>query len=589
MNGLRYGAMALALTSAVAFAGCGLGDPGSPSAGNATPTTPGSSSGSSGSSGGTDCVQPACQDVPLTQSPHASRLTNAQWELTTRDLLGLPGVSGLAASFPQDPVGQADKFGTDATTLQVTDISWLSYQSASEQLADLVTGDTGLTAALLPPAAQNTASDIPTRMTAFVSAWLPKAYRRPVTPTEISSVVTHAATSAGYATSVPDAFLWNMRWAIATVLQSGEFLYRVYFGDDAKVANGRARLTPYELASKLSYGIWNTMPDDKLTAHATAGDLDTNDGVANVAREILSDARASAALIAFHDLLYLTNNYATDLKNARTITAFPQFYPEFADDAAQDIRLSVNQIVVQNHGGFKDLATSDIAFVNTRLAPIYDLDPTTIPALAGVTDPSVFVQISMDPTKRKGIMLHPGWLADEGTGRDPSIIHRGVYMARHVDCVTLGSPPPGAAGANVAAAPGDTNRERVTNTTHPCGDGCHGGTGGVINPVGFALEGFDSIGKVRANDYGFPLDLTGTTDQLGDFNGAVDLFSKIGDNARSHACYVAHWSAFMNSTWTVDVTPKWLSPAVAKSLSGGSVIDVIVELAQTDAFLTVSR
>jgi hypothetical protein len=134
-----------------------------------------------------------------------------------------------------------------------------------------------------------------------------------------------------------------------------------------------------------------------------------------------------------------------------------------------------------------------------------------------------------------------------------------------------------------------TNRDRVTATTAGCGDGCHGGKGGVINPLGFGFEGFDSIGQIRTMDNGAAVDTTGELSLLGKFSGAVSLFDEVSTNARAHACYAAHWSSYLNGTSYVDVTPKWLAPALTKSLKNGSVRDIVVELVQTDAFLTVSR
>ena len=96
--------------------------------------------------------------------------------------------------------------------------------------------------------------------------------------------------------------------------------------------------------------------------------------------------------------------------------------------------------------------------------------------------------------------MHAGWLTFEAAPKDPSPIHRGAFVARHVICAPLGSPPPGAAGAMPDKSPQPTNRLRVEDTTKGCGDGCHGGKGGVINPLGFSFEGFDSIGQLRTMD-----------------------------------------------------------------------------------------
>ena len=252
------------------------------------------------------------------------------------------------------------------------------------------------------------------------------------------------------------------------------------------------------------------------------------------------------------------------------------------------MRRSVEELITKGDGGLKDLYISTVVFVNKRLAPVYGIDPAKVPGLASA-GPDAFAKIQMDGTQRKGILMHPGWLTYQSSPKDPSPIRRGAYMARHVLCTPLGSPPPGAAGANPDKAPGATNRLRVDATTKGCGDGCHGGKSGVINPLGFSFEGFDSIGKVRLLDNKVAVDTTGEVAIVGAFSGAVPLFDAVSRNARAHACYAAHWSAYLNGTSLVDVTPRYLSPVVARSLKNASVREIIVELVQTDAFLTVSR
>jgi hypothetical protein len=545
-----------------------------------------------------DCIEPACQVFPLQMSAHAVRLTNPQWERTIQDLLKLDAQSGLSMGFPPDPVASPDKFGQEAGDLVVGTDYWAAYQQAAEALSTLVTSDPTALDKILPDAAKS--GDQTPRVAAFVADFLPRAYRRDVTQQEIDQVIA-AGEAAAQNVSTGDPFVTRVNWILNAVLQSPKFIYRISLGvADAK--DGRARLTASEIATKLSFGLWGTMPDDALVAKAKAGSLDTPAGVAQVAADMLKDPRSAVSLLDFHDQLYLVN-FFTMVQN-RPLDLFPNFYDGFMNDAIQDMRLTVSQLVVKGNGGVKELTTSPVAFVNTALAPVYDIDPATVPALAGAA-PDTFAQVALDPTKRKGLLMHAGWLAYEGSPGEPSPIHRGAFIARHVICTPLGQPPAGAAGAMPDADAALTNRLRVTDTTKGCGDGCHGGVGGVINPLGFAFEGFDSVGKQRLTDglmrapgqaptdpptgAPIPVDTTGQVDAVGKFSGATQLFDTVSTNARAHACYAAHWSSYLNGTSLVDVTPKFLSPAVAKSLKGGSVRDIIVELVQTDAFLTVSR
>src|SRR4051812_24004964 len=263
MTSLRYGmALALVLTGAAA---CGLGDVGDPSLPKTTP--PGPPQVTNDKPTTEDCIQPACQTFPLPVSPHAVRLTNPQWERTVRDLLKLPMLPGNSAAFPTDPAPTSDRFGSEASGLVVTTEHWIAYQTAAEALAELVVDDANAVDALLPDAAKS--GDTAPRIAAFVAAFLPRAYRRAVTAKETADVIA-AAEKASVDVSAGDPFLVRMRWILTTVLQSPKFLYRISFGD-GEVKDKRARMSGYEIASKLSYGLWGTMPDDPLMALTAQG------------------------------------------------------------------------------------------------------------------------------------------------------------------------------------------------------------------------------------------------------------------------------------------------------------------------------
>lgn len=593
-RGVRDGALAVVLVAsgAVGFAGCGSSGA-STSDAPVTDTPPaqagqppgqgsgGPSTASPDPSGAGDCVEPACLNVPLPPSPHAVRLTHAQWENTVRDLLRLPAAPGLSVSFVADPAPPAGQFGRDGGSLVVTNALWQDYQRAAEALADLVATDGAAMARVLPAAAN--AGDTAARVTAFVQDFLPRAYRRPVTAAEVAGVVAFASSvnPAASDTVITDEFVLRARWVIAAVLQSPHFLYRVEGGVGDPV-NGRVRLGPYELASKLSYALWRTMPDDKLVGYAASGKLATNDGVAAVVKEMLADGRVEATLVDFHDQLFTVAAYAGVDRDTKL---FPTFYAGLGKDAQEDVRRTIRDLVIQGAGGVKDLYGSPEAFVNASLARVYGIDPAGV-GLAG--NPGTFVKVQM-PAPRAGILSHVGWLAMEGKAKDPATILRGVYLARHVLCLPLGSPPPAAAGKDPSQIDAPTNRQRVTGITAGCGDGCHGGAGGVINPLGFAFEEFDASGAYRTTDATLPIDSTGAIDAVGSFTDAASLMTKVGENPRTHACYAAHWNAYLNGTTELKVTPKWLSPIIASSMKGASVRDIIAALVQTDAFLTVSR
>lgn len=534
-----------------------------------------------------DCIPPTCRKVPLPLSAHAVRLTHAQWESTVRDLLHLAAAPGLSVSFPADPAPPSDRFGSASDSLIVTSALWHEYQRAAEALADLVVSTPSTLDAVLPAAAK-AGDDIQARVNAFVQDFLARAYRRPVTLAEVAAavrlgdgVVTPPATS--------DPFLVRVRWILAGVLQSARFLYRIEGGEGA-VTGGRARLGPYELASKLAYSLWGTMPDETLRGHAASGRLSTPGGLASVAKEMVGAPAFDRTLVDFHELLFKIPAFSGVV---RQTGIFPKYYPRFGADAQEDVRRTIRDLVVTNPGTVTDLYRSKTAWVNAPLAGIYGVDRSSVPGLAA--SPATFTRVEM-PGPRAGILSHVGWLAMQGKAKDPATILRGVYVARHVLCLPLGGPPPAAAGKDPSQIAAPTNRERVSGLTAGCGDGCHGGAGGVINPFGFSFEEFDALGELRTKDGEFPIDSTGSVEPHPSgfslpsaFADASSLMSLLSDSPWTHACYAAHWNAYLNGIAELRATSVWLAPIVARSLKGASVRELVTDLVQQDAFTTVSR
>jgi len=564
-----FGILAL-LGGAAAFGGCSSGDSASPSLPAAVSPV------------AQPKTQSALPDLPLPESPHVLRLTHPQWENSVRDLLRLDAATGLSSTFPADPTSTGGDFGRDASTLVVGNVLWHEYREAALAAASLVVDDAAALDKLLPASAKNAGAPVPTRIRAFIEDFLPRAFRRPVSAAEIGAAIAEGD-KAAFSDVTSDPFTLRVRWIVTATLQSPYFLYRVEAGEGA-VTNGRVRLGPYELAEKLSYALWGTMPDATLESDARDGKLATADGLRAVVQQMLDDPRADAQLLDFHEQLFLIDSYAGV---TRQPAVYPKFYVGFGRDAQEDARRTIRDLVVDRPGTVADLYTSPVAFVNAPLASLYGIDASEVRELAA--NPATFVKVAMR-APRRGLLSHAGWLAFEGHATDPATIQRGAYFARHVLCIPLGSPPAAARGVDPSKNPAPTDRGRIQATTGTCGNGCHTGKGGVINPLGFGFEEFDSLGQLRTKDDGFPIDSTGSIDQMtGAFTDAASLMSVASKSTLTHACYAAHWSAYLNGTSHVDPTPSWLAPIAARSLAGAPVRELVADLVQTDAFLTVSR
>jgi hypothetical protein len=184
--------------------------------------------------------------------------------------------------------------------------------------------------------------------------------------------------------------------------------------------------------------------------------------------------------------------------------------------------------------GLNELLTSTVGFANAEMAPLYGVE------VSG----DEFQQVDLG-ADRPGLFTRLGFLAYNGTLRDPDSIHRGVEINSVVLCATL-APPPGVIPALPNIAPGQTNRERVNAHTGPgtCGESCHGT---IINPIGFAFENFDALGQWRDTDNGKPVETAGTyrfADGLKDFNDAPELMALIADSPQAHACFAQHLAEY---------------------------------------------
>jgi len=395
------------------------------------------------------------------------RLTHDQWENSVRDLLQLPAVSGLSSTFTSDPPGST--FTNNESRLYVTSGLWSDYQGAAETLSQQVARD----ATALSRVTGGT-----TVAATFIRNFGRRAYRRDLT-TDEEAKYGALFTSAAAMFNSGNAFADGVQLVIETMLKSPYFIYRM-----ESAATGQP-LSGYEMASKLSFLLRNTMPDATLLDAAKAGGLNTADGIATQAQTMLDAMPARTVFQRFHAELFEIDRY-------RSMEKDPAVFPKFNATMAADLETADLQLFDYLYGqglGFKDLLQTQVAFVNQTTAPLYGMTAT------GTT----FKQVALG-ADRPGYFTRAGFLAYFGTLREPDPIRRGVGIIRGVFGATDFAPP---AGVVIPPLPdfvaGQTNRQRVDAATGPgtCGASCHGQ---FINPLGFAFERFDALGQARTMD-----------------------------------------------------------------------------------------
>jgi hypothetical protein len=273
----------------------------------------------------------------------------------------------------------------------------------------------------------------------------------------------------------PD-FLKGAQLVIEAMLQSSSFLFRL---DDT----AEAKWKPYVAASRLSYSIWDTMPDADLLAVAARGELGTPQGVEKTARRMLADPRARAALNEFAGEWLRFDRILTASKDRRK---YPTFQRETAVAMTEEALHFIGDLV-WNDRSFMDLFTARHGFVDVELAPIYG-----VPVPAREFDRVSFAQSS----ERAGILGQALFLALTAKPEDSSPTARGLFVREQFLCQHVPDPPPDV-NTNLPAvteAKPQTNRDRMSeHVSNPSCATCHQ----LIDPIGFGLEKFDAVGKRR--------------------------------------------------------------------------------------------
>jgi hypothetical protein len=485
------------------------------------------------------------------------RLTHEQWEQSVRDLLQLPALPGLSMGFTGDPPGGT--FSNNERKLFVTAGLWGDYQRAAETLSQQVSRDATALARITGGT---------TVAATFIKTFGRRAFRRPLTASEEQRYGT-LFTSGATIFKSGNAFADGAQLVIETMLQSPHFIYRSELGTDGQP------LTGYEVASKLSFLLRNTMPDDALLTAAESGQLNSPEGVRARAQTMLDAMPAQAVFQRFHSELFGLDRYRAIEKDA---TVFTKYTPTVNTDLMQADTLFFNAIFTQGQG-LRDILTSSVAFVNQATAPFYGL----------TAQGTAFKQVQLGPD-RPGFFTRTGFLTLNATLRDPDIIHRGVDINRRI----LGAPnlaPP--AGVVIPALPtpkpGQTNRERVSAHTGmgTCGASCHGV---YINPIGFAFENFDAMGQPRPTDNGKPVDTTSEyefTDGTKSFSGAPELMQLMASQAQVHGSYAAHLAEFA-LTRDVDESDRPFVRALqqASMTPNSSIKQIVLSVIDSPSFRT---
>jgi hypothetical protein len=518
-------------------------DPGSGPPALGQPTTPGAPAGPGG---------PAAGTAPL------RRLTAEQYRNTVRDLLGIPDAVAVTALPPDESI--AEKFTSNvlrplqgADLDRYADVAGQIARRATSRLADLV------------PCAP-TAGDAACA-TRFIESFGRRAYRRPLEPPEVQRLQqVHAAGRT---------FDNGIRLVVEALLQSPKFLYLVEPAG-SEIGGQIVPLDGWSLATRLSYFLWNSTPDVPLLDAVAKGQLTSPADVADQARRLMADGRFQDTVALFHQAWLDLGELAGAEKSAEL---FPLWNESLKATMAEETRRFVEHVLKDGDGKLASLLSAKFSFLS---GPLYDIYGLPRPAGAAA---SAWQRVELPADQRAGLLTQPGLMSALAREDRTSYVRRGKMVREALFCQSVPPPPPGVNDTEGDVPATATAQERAAaHRDKPDCAACHQ----LFDPIGFAFETYDAIGRFRTSDGGGPIEsqlsLTGTSID-GTYGSALELATRLGEAEDLRACLARQWLRFALGREETDADGPSLSAAVAAtSSSGGHIPELIFTLVRSDSF-----
>jgi hypothetical protein len=485
------------------------------------------------------------------------RLSNLEYNNSIRDVFGLQLDPAPASKFPQD--GLAGPFASNAKG-SVSEMLLYQLQQASESIGMEVASKVD---AMVPCAANG--DQACARM--FIEKYGTRAYRRKLEPSQVDALMMVYDAGAAGAT-----FAEGINYTVQAMLMSPNFLYHL----ETKPKGASAPLTQFEMAERLSYFIWGSIPDDELLDNAAAGKLATIDELKVQAARMLEDPKADDALASFTEhWLQLEILHSQQLPADK----YPEYNAEYAADLLAESKKFVSWVLRGSGGGtLETLLTSNMSFPQGQGFKAYGM---TAPAGYDGSQPIAV------GGNRAGLITMPASMsahASEAT----SPIKRGVFVLNDLLCSKIELPADTDLPPLPPPVPGRSIRQSLEDVTKaPQCMGCHG----KINPIGFALEGYDRMGRERAVDeFGVQVNTKGvlmiddaTVD--GELEGGVALADRVWKSDSGRTCMIQQVFRFaLAREEGVDDTCSFVTLAQNFEKSGFSVKALMMDVILQDSF-----
>ncbi|HWA70972.1 MAG TPA: DUF1592 domain-containing protein [Polyangiaceae bacterium] len=547
--------------------------PGVTTGGAGNGTTSGGSSTAQGGSGQTatggstagganavTCPAPDVVPTPL------RRLTRFEYANTVKALLNVDPAP--ASDLPADEA--SDGFSNNAGVLTVSSLHAEKYVLVSEALAKAAVANlTALTGCDAAAKGEDACQQ------AFARSFGRRAFRRPTTAQD--EQMFKAAYDAGRSGG---SYAEGIEVMIRAALQSPDFLYRLETTTPADASTKLVPLSQYELATRLSFMVWATGPDDALLDAASRGELATKAQVAAKVRSMLGDPKARVAITQFYSEWMGTSRLGITTKNT---TLFPAFTAPLQDAMAKELPAFVEYVLWSGDHKLNTLLTSQNAFVSGPLAQLYGV---TAPAGGGAVPQMVTLPAAQG---RSGLLTQAGFLSVQAHPDQTSPVLRGKFVLSRLLCTPPPPPPP-----DVNVTPPDTSkaataRERLA--AHEAAGASCASCHQLMDPIGLAFENFDGLGQYRTTEGGKTIDVSGEFKGSSDpslsgaFKGVREMAVKLAGSTQVRDCVATHW--FRYASGRNEDNGDTCSLRTVRETFGSSdadLVELIVATTQADTF-----
>ncbi len=494
------------------------------------------------------------------------RINRREYNNAVRDLFGLS--SRPADAFPKD--NTATYFDNDSGLLGIT----AEQLSIYFQAATAVASEAMLRSkARIVTCAPGTNAEPCARQ--IIAQQGRRIFRRALSAEDVDFVWTSVMKPA--LTVEHDTFDAAVTLALRFFLTSPRFLYRFELHSSPDDKTAIEALDGPELATRLSFFLWSSVPDDALLD--LAEQLDPLTGRSKLEDPGVLEAQVDRMLLD-PKARVLSETFGAQwlgLDQLDVVAKSPTLFPGFDDALRADLKTETKLLFAEVFGARRpitELLTARYGFINERVATHY--------GLTGVAGPD-FRKVALGAeTKRAGYLSQGSFLANASEIGRTSIVKRGEYVLDRLLCAQPAEPP-----ANVPPLPESGNgppktlRQRVEeHRSQPACNGCHS----RMDPIGFGLENFDAVGRWRDTDEGFTIDASGRFPDGRTFSGAVELADLIAADPKFEVCVTKHLTAWALGR-SATAADQCAIEQLADSVRGQSSRDLVQAIVKSDAFL----